>query len=247
MRGTCTSCSLTHCSISSDGMPLAIDASDEGFAGAAARRIGSQRCAGGAPSAQAASRLHRAPSISLDRHPSASPLTTSRPTGAISAIPPAQALERARSGRDSGVCAACRVLPPGCSTWSGLIAFGSRFAIFWEGHGSGHRHYTIPVMTLEPTMTVTLRQTSNFVQRFANGPSPGRLNPCLSDDRYCPAAVTRQTVLPTSSAINKAPVLSTATPTGRPRASPFAFRNPVTTSSALPLGWPPLKGTNTIL
>ena len=40
---------------------------------------------------------------------------------------------------------------------------------------------------------------------------------------YCPAAVTLHTVLPTSSAISKAPVLSIATPTGRPRASPFAF------------------------
>ena len=63
---------------------------------------------------------------------------------------------------------------------------------------------------------------------------------------YC-TDVTRQTVFPTSSAISKAPVLSTATPTGRPRASPFAFRNPVTTSSALPFGWPPVNGTNTTL
>jgi hypothetical protein len=63
----------------------------------------------------------------------------------------------------------------------------------------------------------------------------------------CPAAVTLQTVLPTSSAISKAPVLSIATPTGRPRASPLAFKNPVTTSSALPCGRPPLNGTNTTL
>jgi Molybdopterin-binding domain of aldehyde dehydrogenase len=59
--------------------------------------------------------------------------------------------------------------------------------------------------------------------------------------------VTRQTVSPTSSAIRRAPVLSTATPTGRPRASPFALRNPVTTSSALPFGRPLLNGTKTTL
>src|SRR6266487_4308371 len=61
------------------------------------------------------------------------------------------------------------------------------------------------------------------------------------------ADVTRQTVFPTSSAIRRAPVLSTASPTGRPRASPFALRNPVTTSSALPFGRPPLNGTKTTL
>src|SRR5579872_1397649 len=64
---------------------------------------------------------------------------------------------------------------------------------------------------------------------------------------YCSAAVTLHTVLPTSSAISKAPVLSIATPTGRPRASPFEFKKPVTTSSALPFGRPPLNGTNTTL
>ena len=64
---------------------------------------------------------------------------------------------------------------------------------------------------------------------------------------HWPADVTRQTVFPTSSAIKRAPVLSTATPTGRPRASPSALRNPVTTSSALPFGRPPLNGTNTTL
>ena len=64
---------------------------------------------------------------------------------------------------------------------------------------------------------------------------------------YRSAAVTRQTVLPTSSAISRAPVLSTATPTGRPRASLITFKNPVTTSSGLPFGWPPLNGTNTTL
>ncbi len=61
------------------------------------------------------------------------------------------------------------------------------------------------------------------------------------------AGVTRQTVFPTSSAISSAPVLSIANPTGRPRACPSASRKPVTTSSALPFGWPPLNGTNTTL
>src|ERR1700760_5041389 len=64
---------------------------------------------------------------------------------------------------------------------------------------------------------------------------------------HFPADVTRQTVFPTSSAIRSAPVLSIATATGRPCASPLAFRNPVTTSSALPFGRPPLNGTKTTL
>ena len=64
---------------------------------------------------------------------------------------------------------------------------------------------------------------------------------------YLPAEVTRQTVFPTSSAIRSAPVLSTASPTGRPRALPSASRKSVTTSSALPLGRPPMKGTKTTL
>jgi len=42
--------------------------------------------------------------------------------------------------------------------------------------------------------------------------------------------VTRQTVLPTSSATNSAPCLSIRTPTGRPWASPSALRKPVSTS-----------------
>src|SRR6478672_4270605 len=43
-----------------------------------------------------------------------------------------------------------------------------------------------------------------------------------------PAYVTRHTVFPTSSATIRAPVRSTATPTGRPRASPFWLRKPAT-------------------
>jgi hypothetical protein len=64
---------------------------------------------------------------------------------------------------------------------------------------------------------------------------------------YCPAELTRQTVFPTSLAISSAPVLSMANPTGRPLAFPSAFRKSVTTSSALPLGRRPLKGTKTTL
>jgi len=50
------------------------------------------------------------------------------------------------------------------------------------------------------------------------------------------SAVTRHTVLPTSSATISAPVLSSATATGRPRAWPSLSRNPVTMSSAMPFG-----------
>jgi hypothetical protein len=53
---------------------------------------------------------------------------------------------------------------------------------------------------------------------------------CFWSAVHCPVAVTLHTVLPTSSAISKAPVLSIATPTGRPRASPFALKKPVTTN-----------------
>ena len=52
--------------------------------------------------------------------------------------------------------------------------------------------------------------------------------------------VTRQIVLPTSSATRSAPARSTATPTGRPRASPLSIK-PVSTSSGMPLGAPVLE------
>src|SRR3569833_1013846 len=58
-----------------------------------------------------------------------------------------------------------------------------------------------------------------------------------------PVAVTRHTVFPTSSAISSAPVLSTASPTGRPRAWLSLLRKPVTTSCAMPSGLPSLNGT----
>jgi hypothetical protein len=61
------------------------------------------------------------------------------------------------------------------------------------------------------------------------------------------AALTRQTVLPTSSATSSAPRESIATPTGRPRASPSSLRKPVSTSTGVPAGLPPAKGTKTIL
>ena len=69
-------------------------------------------------------------------------------------------------------------------------------------------------------------------------------------DQWLPvhgAALTRQIVLPTSSAISNAPDLSKASPTGRPCAVPSGPRKPVTTSSALPEGFPSAKGMNTTL
>ena len=56
-----------------------------------------------------------------------------------------------------------------------------------------------------------------------------------------------QTVLPTSSATRSAPDLSTATPTGRPCASPASFKNPVRISSGGPEGRPPSNGMKTTL
>ena len=62
-----------------------------------------------------------------------------------------------------------------------------------------------------------------------------------------PAALTRHTAPPTSSAIRIAPLLSSASPTGRPRALSSGVRKPVTTSCAMPLGLPLTKGMNTTL
>src|SRR5262245_31402760 len=61
------------------------------------------------------------------------------------------------------------------------------------------------------------------------------------------AGVTRQIVLPTSSATSSAPDLSIATPTGRPCASPASLKKPVRTSSGWPEGRPPSKGTKITL
>src|SRR3978361_545782 len=57
------------------------------------------------------------------------------------------------------------------------------------------------------------------------------------------AAVTRQTVFPTSSAMSTAPVRSGATPTGRPFVWASSETKPVTTSWGGPLGRPSRKGT----
>jgi len=56
-------------------------------------------------------------------------------------------------------------------------------------------------------------------------------------------AETRQMVLPTSSATKSPPRVSSATPTGRPIASPSAPRKPVSTFVGKPDGRPALKGT----
>src|SRR5205085_117979 len=62
-----------------------------------------------------------------------------------------------------------------------------------------------------------------------------------------PAAPTRQTVLPTSSATSRPPRRSMATPTGRPRAWPSGITKPVSTSTGGPAGTPSTNGTNTTL
>ena len=55
---------------------------------------------------------------------------------------------------------------------------------------------------------------------------------------------TRHTSFPTSSATRSAPVLSMATPTGRPRATPSSVRKPVRKSAGGPEGFSPENGTN---
>lgn len=72
----------------------------------------------------------------------------------------------------------------------------------------------------------------------------GRLRSSLHASSY---GVTCHTALPTSSATSNAPVFATATPTGRPCASSFSSRKPVSTSSATPLGIPLVKGTKITL
>src|SRR4051794_9831711 len=62
------------------------------------------------------------------------------------------------------------------------------------------------------------------------------------------AAVTRQIVFDRSSATIRAPCLvSTVTPTGRPRVLPSSPMKPVSTSTGCPDGRPFLKGTKTTL
>src|SRR3954454_4181021 len=67
-------------------------------------------------------------------------------------------------------------------------------------------------------------------------------------DCWLGAAVTRQIVFDRSSATISAPrLLSTVTPTGRPRVLPSSPMKPVSTSTGGPDGRPLLKGTNTTL
>lgn len=64
---------------------------------------------------------------------------------------------------------------------------------------------------------------------------------------HCLAAATRHTALPTSSATSSPPFASSATPTGRPRASPSPLTKPVSTSSGMPCGLPLANGTKMTL
>ena len=59
--------------------------------------------------------------------------------------------------------------------------------------------------------------------------------------------VTRQMVLPTSSATSRAPCASIATPTGLPIALPSSVTNPPSTSMGSPDGRPPENGTKITL
>src|SRR5882757_11170890 len=67
-------------------------------------------------------------------------------------------------------------------------------------------------------------------------------------DCWLGAAITRQIVFDRSSATIRAPrLVSTVTPTGRPRVLPSSPMKPVSTSIGGPDGRPVLKGTNTTL
>jgi hypothetical protein len=85
-----------------------------------------------------------------------------------------------------------------------------------------------------------------------DGPSSGRsawMSPPRAHGQGQSTASTRQTVLPASSATSKEPSGRSASPTGRPYASPLSASamKPVKKSSGAPLGWPPSNGTNTTL
>ncbi len=70
---------------------------------------------------------------------------------------------------------------------------------------------------------------------------------CASNLYEPSAGTTRQTILPTSSVVNKAPSLSTATSTGLPIASSLSLMNPDRMSSGSPAGMPSAKGTKITL
>jgi hypothetical protein len=73
------------------------------------------------------------------------------------------------------------------------------------------------------------------------------LNQRRSGGGFIQRRATRQMTLPTSSATSKAPSRATSTPTGRPIASPSPLRKPLRTSTGIPIGLPPINGTNTTL
>ena len=69
----------------------------------------------------------------------------------------------------------------------------------------------------------------------------------IIEPQLLPAAEIRHTVLPISSAMRRLPLLSRASPTGRPRDFSSGLRKPVTTSWAAPFGCPFANGTYTTL
>jgi hypothetical protein len=112
-------------------------------------------------------------------------------------------------------------------------AHGSQQLAFWNAHHNERGFASMHIYHVASgTPVVAILYCPVATSRISNSAEPVDYA-TIGGRHYRPSEVTRQTVLPTSSAINNAPVLSTATPTGRPRASPFAFRNPLTTSSRL--------------
>lgn len=123
-------------------------------------------------------------------------------------------------------------------------AGGSR-APRWPGHGARGQCTGGVRRTAKggDATLVSARARRRRAPGMSCNEAPARRGP----GNYRAAAVTRQTLLPTSSATNKAPCLSMATPTGRPRASPSSLTKPVSTLTGSPAGLPPLNGTKITL
>ena len=95
--------------------------------------------------------------------------------------------------------------------------------------------------------SVELQNALEILERHSVIETPSHCGADVAAEFVGGAAVTRQTALPTSSAISNAPVRSMPTPTGRPRVLASSERKPVTTSWGKPLGRPFWKGMYTTL
>ena len=108
----------------------------------------------------------------------------------------------------------------------------------------GHRHRTCGAQRPRLTRHSIADRPGTFVVR---GPFSWVRSDVALERLQHSQGLMRQIVLPTSSATSNPPRVSTATPTGRPYASPSGLRKPVSRSIGMPVGLPLANGTNTTL